>query len=164
MPFACHAAELEDDTARDKSECWMGISTVRGFPSAIAFPRRNRAARCWTSFRCQSSIIPAFQRHVAFNSISSGTLGSDQAAVCSGSLRSCCSLPVSLSAPCGLGAAVQRDLWKAPACDQRLGPQPDDRTGWSHPRAFRQSLPPADPTRCASSLEKLAPLGQRPGR
>ena len=27
-----------------------------------------------------------------------------------------------LSAPCGLGAAVQRDLWKAPACDQRLGP------------------------------------------
>src|ERR1700738_2536181 len=34
-------------------------------------PAENRAARCWTSFRCRSSIIPAFQRHVAFSIIRS---------------------------------------------------------------------------------------------
>src|ERR1700731_1047077 len=30
-------------------------------------PADNRAPRCGTSFRCRSSIIPAFQSHIAFS-------------------------------------------------------------------------------------------------
>src|ERR1700730_18625783 len=33
--------------------------------------KTEQLAACWTSFRCRSSIIPAFQRHVAFSIIRS---------------------------------------------------------------------------------------------